>query len=102
MGAITTSAVTSIKWQEATSSSMGDAADLKGTGMTIADSDDNEQVASDLFRPSEQYVRIVCDRATANAVVEASYIQYKAKDKVTSQGSGVTAESHVTPAQGTA
>lgn len=103
MGAITANAVTSIKAQQGDESDLSDAADLAGTGITIADDDDEQIFGIDLVKPSKRYVRLVCDRGTANAVVAgAEYIQYDGKKGPVTQGSGVTVETHVSPAEGTA
>jgi hypothetical protein len=103
MGAITGSAVTSIKAQQGAESDLSDAADLASTGITIADDDDDQTFVIDLYRPTERYVRVYCDRATQNAVVaSANYFQYMAKESPVTQGTGVTVETHVSPAEGTA
>lgn len=102
-GAITGSAVTSIKAQQGAAAAMGDAADLTGTSQTIADDDDGETFYIDLYQPEERYVRLYVDRATQNAVVaNALYIQYGAREAPTTQGTGVSGELHITPAEGTA
>ncbi len=102
-GAITASAVTSIKAQQGADSGLSDAADLLGTGQTIADSDDDKIFWLDLYRPEERYVRLVVDRATQNAVVtDATYIQYGSR-KLPTHGTGIGGgELHVSPIEGTA
>ena len=103
MGAITGTAVTSIKAQQGAESDLSDAADLEDTGQSIADSDDNEIFYIDLYRPTERYVRVVVDRGTANAVVaSATYFQYGAKEGPVSHGTYVSGEIHVGPDEGTA
>lgn len=104
MGAITSTAVTSIKMQQGAASNLSDAADLLGTAQTIADDDDEQVFVIDLYRPTERYVRLVVDRGTANAVVaSAEYIQYGAREKLAAYGSNVNAEElHISPAEGTA
>lgn len=104
MGGIDSSAVTSIKVQSGAASDMSDAADLTGTGQTVADSDDDKVFYIDISKPAERYVRVVVDRGTANAIVaSANYIQYGSrKVAVSSHGSGVSGEAHVSPAEGTA
>lgn len=103
MGAITASAVTSIKMQQGDESDLSDAADLEGTGQSIADDDDDETFYIDLFKPTKRYVRLVVDRGTANAVVAAAnYIQYGPRKAPTSHGTGVSGETHVSPDEGTA
>lgn len=102
-GAITSGAVTSIKMQQDTAAAMGGAADLTGTGQTIADTDDEKTFYIDLHNPEERYVRLVVDRGTQNAVVaSAIYIQYGAKAKATTQGTNVSGESFSRIAEGTA
>lgn len=103
MGAITGSAVTSIKAQQGAASDLSDAADLAGTGQTIADTDDEDIFYIDLYRPLERYVRVVVDRGTANAVVaSAVYYQYKAAKTPVTHGSTINGELHVSPSEGTA
>jgi len=102
-GAIVATGVQSIKAQQGQQSNLSDAADLLGTGQTVADSDDEKTFYIDLFRPRERYVRVVVPRATANATVaSAEYIQYRARSKPTTQGTNVAGETHKSPAEGTA
>jgi len=102
-GAITGSAVTSIKAQQGAASNLSDAADLSGTAQTVADTDDEKTFYIDLYKPTERYVRLVVDRGTQNAVVaSAEYIQYGAKVAPTTHGSNVSGETHISPAEGTA
>ncbi len=103
MGAITGSAVTSIKMQQDTAAGGGTMADLEGTAQTIADTDDDKTFFIDLYRPRERYVRVVVDRATQNAVVaSAEYFQYGPKEAPVTHGTGVSGETHASPAEGTA
>ncbi len=102
-GAITDSAVTSIKAQQGEVAAMTDAVDLEGTSQTVADDDDDQVFYIDLYRPLERYVRLYVDRGTQDAVVaSAEYIQYGAKSLPTTHGTGVSGEIHVSPAEGTA
>ena len=104
-GAITGSAVTSIKAQQDTVTGMGSAADLLGTSQTVADSDDNKVFYIDLCRPMERFVRCYIDRATQNAVVSSVlYVQYNGNSVKLppSHGTGVSGEVHNEPVEGTA
>lgn len=104
-GAITASAVTNVHAEQGAESDLSDAADLTGTGITVADDDDGQIFVIDLYRPRERYVRVVVDRGTANAVVaSAEYIQYgNRKGPITQNvADAVTYELHVSPAEGTA
>jgi hypothetical protein len=104
LGAITSGAVTSAKWQQDTAVGGGTMADLLGTGVTIADTDDDELVIMDLYKPIERYVRVYIDKATQNAATSAIYIQYRgSKAPVDNSVTGEsTYELHISPAEGTA
>lgn len=102
-GVITAGAATSIKAQQGAIANMSDAADLLGTGQTIADDDDDGTFYIDLIKPQERYIRVAIPRATQNAVVSsATYIQYNPRTKPTTQGTGVAGELHIEPDEGTA
>lgn len=98
--AIAAGAVTSIKAQQGAQSNMSDAADLAGTGQTVADTDDDKVFAIDLYRPQERYVRLVIDKDGTNAVAESAiYVQYRGRKLPLSNAN---TEVHVSPAEGTA
>ncbi len=56
MGTIAATAVTSIKWQQSDTTTAADFSDLEGTGIDIADDDDDEIFVSELYRPTKRYV----------------------------------------------
>ena len=98
-------AVTSIKAQSGTDGTVTDAADLAGTGQTIAHDDDNQIFIIDLYEPVERYVRLVIDKDAANATAESAvYIQYGCRNRPTTPTVTdlVTYERHMSPAEGTA
>ena len=99
LGAITSGAVTSLKVQQSADDSSF--ADLEGTGMTIADSDDNTTIATDLIRPTDRYVRVVIDRATQNAVVQ-DVVAFQCRPRTKAVTQTITTETHKSPAEGTA
>lgn len=105
-GAITGSAVTSVKIQQSSDDGSADAyADLAGTSITVADDDDNQVVVHDIYRPRERYLKVVVDRGTQNAVIDGIIaVLYSAtKSPTTDDSSTVVArETHVSPAEGTA
>ncbi len=102
-GAITSTAVTSIKVQQCDTSG-GSYADLTGTGQTVADTNDDTTFYVDVFQPREQFLKLVVDRGTANAVVGPIIaIKYNAASRPTTQGANVTGgETFNWPAEGTA
>lgn len=105
MADIAVGAATSIKMQQDTDSTGATMADLLGTGITIADDDDNQVFIIDLVKPTERYVRVVVDKDAANATNESAlYIQYMARDLpvVQTVTDEVTYELHVSPAEGVA
>lgn len=102
-GPITAGAVTSIKAQQDTDPAMGAAADLLGSGQTVADSDDDKCFVIDLKRPLERYVRCVVSRATQVATVGSVLaIQYRPRIKGLAQGANVAVERWISLAEGTA
>lgn len=102
-GVITGSAVTSIKAQQDAATGMASAADLEGTGQTIADDDDEKTFYIDVYKPRERFVRGFIDRATQNAVVASvTYIQYRGSKLPSTHGTNVSGESFASPPEGTA
>jgi hypothetical protein len=104
LGTIAAGAVTAIKAQQGAASAMGDAADLAGTSVAIADDDDGKVKFIDVYQPRERYVRAVVDKDATNACAETvTYIQYRGKILPTAaHGTGVVGEAHLSPAEGTA
>lgn len=109
MGAIVANAVTSIKAQQGNTSSgptnLSDAADLAGTGQTIADDDDGQIFVIDINRPLDRYVRPVVSRATQNATVQTCLaIQYRPRSRATAfaLADAINLEQFTSPAEGTA
>lgn len=101
-GDITASAVTSVKMQQGDQSDMSDAEDLLGTNIAIADDDDDQIFSIDLYRPEKRYIRAVVTRGTADAVIAGGdYTQYEPSLMPTTQPTGVTMETHVSPIAGT-
>lgn len=102
-GTITGGAATSIKVQQCDTSG-GSYADLEGTAQTVADTHDNKTFLVDVFRPREQFLKLVVDRGTQDAVVGSILaIKYNAANRPATQGTNVQAsESFNWPAEGTA
>jgi hypothetical protein len=77
VGAITATAVTSIKVQEGNAANLSDAADLAGSGIAIAadGSDDNSVFVVDVYKPAKRYLRVVVLRGTANAVIDGAFAE---------------------------
>lgn len=103
MGAIVSGAVTSIKVQQGTASNMSDAADLAGSAQTIADTADDTTFYTDIYRPTERYVRLIVDRGTQNATVGGIIaLLYEPRVAPVTHGTTVGGETAVSPAEGTA
>lgn len=105
VGAVVTGGVQSIKVQQDTASGMGAAADLAGTGITVADDDDNQSFWLDVKRPSKRYLRVVISRATQNSTWGEIYaIQYRGRvlPCVNNVTDAITGEKHESPSEGTA
>ncbi len=105
VAAVAAGGANSIKWQQGAAPAMGDAADLAGTKIDIADDDDNQVFASLLIKPRERYVRLYVDKDTSNACAESAiYILGGARSlpalaNITDE---LTVERHESPAEGTA
>jgi hypothetical protein len=72
-GAIVGGAVTSIKVQQGVLADGSDMADLAGSSVTVADTDDNRVAVVEVFRPRERYVRVLIERATQNATIDGAF-----------------------------
>ncbi|MEI6724610.1 MAG: hypothetical protein WCN81_00130 [Actinomycetes bacterium] len=104
---IAASAVTSIKAQQDTDVAGGTMADLLGTGITVADDDDNQIFCLNLVKPEKRYVRLYVDKDAAHAAAESAYyILYGphgiAEPTLANVTDAFTLETHTTPAEGTA
>jgi len=103
---IAAGAATVVKAQQDTALAFNvDPQDLLGTGIAVADDDDDQIFIIDLVKPRERFVRLYIDKDAANATAEmAWYIQYGARSEPVTQTvtDEVTYERHVSPAEGTA
>lgn len=94
-----------VKARQGQQSNMSDGADLAGTLISPALTDDNKGVILDVFRPQERYVDCVVLRGGATgAVIDGVIaIQYKgSKIPSTHDTTIALTETHVSPAEGTA
>lgn len=102
-GAITSGAVTSIKFQHGDASDLSDAADVTGTSQTIADTDDEKIFYIDISKPTKRYGRLYVSRATQNAVVSSAVaVIYGERSQPVTQPSGVSGEAFASAVSGTA
>lgn len=103
-GALTSSAVTSVKVQQNTANSGTGMADLEGTSISIADTDDNKIAVTEIIQPVERYVRMATTRGTANAVIDFLLVELigPRDAPVTQDSTVVSAETFMSPAEGTA
>ena len=107
-GTITAGAVASIRAQsaavKASSTSLTSGADILGSNVAVADTDDNKISILDIVRPTRRFVQLVIKRATQNAVVDyAWYELYGPRKLPVVKDANVSAqEIWVSPAEGTA
>ena len=100
-GAITSTAVTSVKIQGSSDNSTF--VDLEATAITVADDDDNQVFVPEVLAPPYRYIRCVVDRGTANAVIDSILaIQTGPKYLPVTQPATTTGEVQYAPAAGTA
>ena len=104
MGAITSGAVTSCKVQQNTANSASGMADLLGSSITIAATDDDKLIITEIIKPQERYLCMITSRATQNAVIDGLIVEFfNPRTKPVTQDSTVaTLEVHASPAEGTA
>lgn len=102
VGAVVSGAVTTMKVQQCDTTG-GSYADLLGTSVTIADTDDDKLKYVEVFRPQEQFLKCVVSRATQNATIGGIIAILKGPNRrAVSQGSNVAGEQHISVAEGTA
>lgn len=107
MGTIT-DGTPKVKAQQDVVTGMAGAADLAGTGVDLAATDDNKIVVLDIKRPLERFLRCVVDRTLGSpvtgAVIDGIFaIRYGAGVLPASHSADVAGnETHVSPAEGTA
>lgn len=100
-GTIVSGAVTSIKWQEGSTTSP--TTDVLGTNMTVLDTEDDTTKCLRIIKPRNRYGRVVVTRGTQNATVGAIfYILQGGSTQPATDDTTVTQETHVSPAAGTA
>lgn len=95
----------SIKVRQGNLANMSDGADLAGTGVPVAITDDNKVAAVDVFRPRERYVdlQIVRGGATGAVIDSVIAILYTGRKAPSVHDATVAAiEYHQSPAEGTA
>lgn len=103
-GTITSGAVTSIKVQQSDDTTDGNFADLTGTSVTVADTEDNTTFYVEVTKPQKRYIRLYISRGTQNAVVGAALaLQANGRVKPAVQDTTVTrGELWLSPDPGTA
>jgi hypothetical protein len=102
---ITAGGAQSIKVQQDLVTGMGAAADLAGTGITVADDDDNQAFWLDVKRPLERFLRLRILRATQNSAWGPIWaFQYRGRKFPVSNNvvDTITGEKWNSPAEGTA
>jgi hypothetical protein len=105
IGSVTATGTAVVKLQQSSDDGSTDAySDILGSGMAVTDADGNKLLVSDLIYPSKRYIKAVITRSTADSVFGGVIAaQYMAdKEPVTQPATVLSAELHVSPAEGTA
>lgn len=103
--AVAAGAVVSIKAQQGAASDLSDAADLLGTGITVAADDDDQVFALAIVKPRERYLRVVVDNDGSNATAQSAVCILggaRSQQALASITDEMTVEVHISPAEGTA
>ncbi len=98
------SAVGDLHFETATVTGFSGGTDLLGTALAVADDDDNQIFAIEVYKPLERFLRAVVTKDTTNAQAESVlYIQYEGvkRPEVNTVADLVTHELNVSPARGT-
>jgi hypothetical protein len=86
-GAIVSGAVTSLKLQHSDASGSG-FADVAGSNITVADTDDFKVSEYEVYRPQKRYWKIVASRATQNSTIDFEEVTlYRGQNLAPTQGS---------------
>lgn len=104
LGAIVSGAVTSIKATQADDSGMStNAEDLAGSGITVADTDDNSVCIVDIYNPKRRYLTVTVSRGTQNATIDGIIAELYAGKKYPETADTTVSHQKVlaTPAAGT-
>jgi hypothetical protein len=105
-GAIVAGAATSIEVHTSSDDGVADSyTALIGTGVTVADDDDNQIFWVDVYKPRERYLKLIVNRATQNSTVDGiTAIQYEPRAMSTTHDATTVGggEIHTSPAEGTA
>ena len=105
MAAIAGGAVTTFKMQQGDLANGSDMSDLLGSGISIADDDDDQVFVSEIFKPTKRYVRMFMDKDGANNTAESAVYDLYGAQVMSVAGDvtdEVTVEIHISPAEGTA
>lgn len=106
MATIAAGGTNSLKLQQSSDDASADAyADLEGTGVTVAADDDNQVFVLAIEKPRERYVRLYVSKDGSNACAESAVVVTgggRTLPDLASVADAVTAEWHVSPAEGTA
>lgn len=103
LGAVVSGAATSVKVSQCDTSG-GSYADLLGSSITVADTDDFKVAVIDIYLPRKRYLKVVTSRATQNATVDfiTAELYGTRKQATTDDATVISREIHVSPAEGTA
>lgn len=88
------------KARQGNAANMSDAADLAGTKVTPASNGD--QFLIDIYKPAKRYINVVVTRGASTATQEIFALLYEPSKAPTTHASTVVAETHISPAEGTA
>ena len=99
----TIATVNAANFANAAQSSVSSGTFLDLAGTKIVPGDDGDSFCIDIVKPKDRFVRCEIDRGGVNTVTGDVYaIQYGAAKKPTTHGATIDAETHISPAEGTA
>jgi len=103
IGAITATGTVTVHAEQDVITGMGGAADLAGSAQAYTAADSNKLLILEINRPLERFVRCICVRAVANAVLNGIYaVKRQSKNRPVTQCPTVVASKILlSPAEGT-
>ena len=70
--AIAGSADTAVKFEYGDEPALGDAEDITGASIDVADDDDDQVFRLSVYRPTKRYIRVVIDKDASHATAESA------------------------------
>lgn len=102
LGAVAASSSGQLKAQQGDQADGSDMTDLAGTGVAIADTDDNTIKFLEITLPTKRYVRCAVEKTAGTIEESAISLSYRSKEGPVAQPATSVGEGHQAPLEGAA